>query len=189
MIELIVIGITVAIIAIIIIAIGWYIGTYNLFEIATQDIKTQWSNITTEYQRRADLFYNLVETVQSYKNFEKETLIQVVNARNGNFGTTKAEQHKNLKNLDNIFGKFNLLFERYPKLKAGKEHLRLMKEIRITEDRINIARTDYNQIVGDYNKLVNTFPSKIIAKKHKFAIEQFFVNEAGTSASPKIRLA
>lgn len=167
---------------------GWGIGSYNTFQVARQDIKTQWSNILAEYQRRADLFYNLVQAVKSSKNFEKDTLVQVAQARGGNFGTGKLAQMAKLKGLDSMFQKLMVVFERYPKLQSVKEHDKLMEETRITEDRINVARTDYNEIVGDYNKLVTTFPKNIIAGMFKFQQELFFQNEATTNTAPKMNL-
>ena len=169
-------------------SVGWTIGSYNTFRIGQQDIKTQWSNIETEYQRRSDLFCNLVESVKSYKIFEKTTLVDVISARSGNFGRTKMEQMSKMKGLDGMFQKLLLLVERYPKLKANEQHNKLMDEIRITEDRINVARTDYNEIVGDYNKLVMTFPKNIVAGMFRFKTEEFFENEASTTSAPKINL-
>lgn len=169
-------------------AVGWVIGSYNTFRIGQQDIKTQWSNIRTEYQRRADLFYNLVQSVKSYKKFEKETLVEVIAARNGNFGQTQPAQATKMRQLDGIFSKLMLLVEQYPKLQANEQHNKLMEEIRITEDRINVARTDYNEIVGDYNKLVVTFPKNIIANSFNFAQEMFFENAPETNDAPKIKL-
>ena len=167
-------------------SLGWGIGTYNTFRIGQQDIKTQWSNILTEYQRRADLLYNLVQAVKSHKKFEKETLVEVIKARNGNFGPTKPDQIKKLGQLDGLFNKLMVLFERYPKLQSNEQHNKLMEEVRITEDRINIARTDYNEIVGDYNKLVQMFPSAIIAGIFKFNTEAFFEGQEGIEKAPDI---
>lgn len=171
-----------------VLTLGWGIGSYNTFKIGQQDIKTQWSNILSEYQRRADLFFNLVESTKSHKKFEQQTLLGVAQARSGNFGTNKAEQMKKLKGLDGLFNKLMVVFERYPNLQSYKQHDKLMEEIRITEDRINVARTDYNEIVGDYNKLVTTFPKIIIAAMFKFAAEQFYKNDEGSNSSPKIDL-
>lgn len=167
---------------------GWAIGTFNVFRIGQQDIKTQWSNILAEYQRRADLFYNLAEAVKSHKNFERSTLVEVIAARSGKFGEVKATQMKKLKGLDGVFQRLMVLFERYPKLVSHKHYDKLMEEVRISEDRVNVARTDYNEIVGDYNKLVTTFPKNIIAAMFKFATEEFFKNEQGTEKAPKIKL-
>lgn len=165
---------------------GWLIGLYNTFVTAVQDIKNQWSNVKTEYQRRADLFMNLVESVKAYTKFEKETLTQVIQARSGNFGKTQAEEMKKLKGLDGVFGRLMVVFERYPKLKAGEQYKDLMNEIRITEDRINIARTDYNSLVRDYNVLIKMFPNNKLAQMFGYTESVFFENEKGTEKAPKI---
>lgn len=157
--------------------VGYVIGKYNTFRVGQQDIKTQWSNIKTEYQRRADLYYNLAQAVKSHKKFEKDTLTAVIAARSGNFGATKPEEMKKLKGLDSVFSKLMLLFEQYPILKSNEQHNKFMEEVRITEDRINVARTDYNEIVGDYNKLIQMFPSNIVAGMFRFAQEIFFQND------------
>lgn len=167
---------------------GWFIGKYNTFRVGQQDIKTQLGNIRTEYQRRADLFYNLVQAVKSHKKFEKSTLVEVTRARGGNFGTTPTQQLTKMKQLDGLFAGLRVVFERYPTLLSHKQHDKLMDEVRITEDRINVARTDYNEIVGDYNKQVQMFPSNIVAGMFRFSVEPFFENEPSTTQSPKIDL-
>ena len=176
-------------------SVGWGIGTYNTFRVGQQDIKTQWSNIKTEYQRRADLFLNLVESVKSYKKFEKDTLTQVIQARVGNFGAGtltgvrgKLKEMKGMSQLDSLFQRLLMVSEQYPKLQANEQHNKLMDEIRITEDRVNVARTDYNEIVGDYNKVITMFPSNLIANLFKFPVELFYTNEKATEKAPKINL-
>jgi LemA protein len=160
---------------------GWMLGTYNLFINGQQNIKTQWSNILAEYQRRADLFYNLAQAVKSYAKFEHNTLMHVTQARGGNFGKTKADQIKAMGKLDdsfaNIMSRLLVVFERYPKLEAIQQYHDFTKEVRITEDRVNIARTDYNGVVKEYNNNVLTFPNKILAVWWKFKEEKFFLTE------------
>lgn len=168
--------------------VGYSIGMYNTFRVGQQDIQTQFSNIKTEYQRRVDMFFNLVQAVKSYKNFEKETYVQVAAARTGLSSGSKVEQMKKMNQLNQLFQKLMVVIERYPNLKANEQHNKLMDEVRITEDRINVARTDYNEIVGDYNKLVQMFPSNIVAGLFRFRTESFFVNEEGTDKAPKIDL-
>lgn len=170
--------------------LGYLISGYNRFVSIKQDIGTQWSNIKTEYQRRADLFYNLVETVKSYKKFESQTLKDIISARSGAFigNGTKEEQAKKMSKLDGMFSRLLAIVENYPILKSSEQHNKLMDEVRITEDRINVSRTDYNSIVRDYNVYVNSFPSNIIAGMFKFQKETFFVNEEDSNKSPKINL-
>lgn len=170
--AIVIIGATVAGLALV--TGGWYIGTYNTFMTAKQDMKTQWSNIKTEYQRRADLLMNLAATVKSFKKHEKDTLTEVIKARGGVFGPTKADEIKKMGQVDTIMQRLMLVFEQYPNLKSNEQHNILMNEVRITEDRINIARTDYNGTVRDYNLLVHRVPSNILANIHNFQDEVFF---------------
>jgi len=170
------------------IIVGWSISTYNWFVSLRQDIQTQFSNIKAEYQRRVDLFYNLVNTVKSFKKHEKSTLKEVIQARTAGFSGVKATDIKKMKGMDKMFSKLMVLFEKYPDIKAGEQHNKLMDELRVTEDRINIARTDYNNVVRSYNVGVKSFPSNLIAGRFKFALETFFKNEEGTDNAPKIDL-
>jgi len=172
----------------VLLSFGWGIGIFNTCKVGQQDIKTQLGNMKTEYQRRADLFYNLVQAVKSHKKFEKETLVEVIQARNANYGKTPKATMKTMSQLDGVFSKLMVLFEKYPELKSNEQHNKLMQEVRITEDRINVARTDYNEIVGDYNKLIVTFPRNIIAHLFRFTEEIFFENEESTTNAPKINL-
>jgi LemA protein len=116
---------------------GWMWGTYNLFINGQQNIKNQWSNVLAEYQRRADLFYNLAQSVKSYAKFENKTMVQVTQARGGNFGKNKPEQIKSMGQLDDVFSnmlsRLLVVFEKYPKLKAIEQYHDFSKEVRITE--------------------------------------------------------
>jgi LemA protein len=107
--------------------------------------------------------------------------MHVTQARGGNFGKTKADQVKKMGQLDdaftNILSRLMVVVEKYPKLKAIEQYHDFTKEVRITEDRVNIARTDYNGVVKEYNNNVLTFPNKILAKWWNFVEEKFFLNE------------
>jgi LemA protein len=170
------------------ISIGWTWGSYNNFITGRQNIKTMWSNIKTEYQRRADLLYNLAEAVKSYAKFEKNTLVDVIAMRNGNFGRNAREEMSKMKSLDDFFSRLLVVFERYPKLKANETYKRLMREVRITEDRVNIARTEYNDVVRDYNLSVKMFPSNILASMFGFFENEYFESEEGVEKAPKLNL-
>ncbi len=174
---------------ILLIFIGWIWGGYNTLVGGTQNIKTMFSNMKTEYQRRADLFYNLAEAVKSYAKFEKNTLTEVIAMRNGNFGKNSKEAMTKMKKLDGFMSKLMLVVERYPKLRATEQYQTLMKETRITEDRINIVRTEYNDTVRDYNLFVVSFPSNILAGRFHFIEEDYFESEPDTDKAPKMDLA
>ena len=167
---------------------GWTIGTYNWFVNAKQNVKNQFSNIKTEYQRRLDLFYNIVQSVKSYKNFEKSALVEVIQARSQGFTGSPKKDIKTMGELDNLFSKLMVLFEKYPDLKAIQQHNKLFDEIRVTEDRINIARTDYNAVVRDYNVGVKSFPQSLVVGMFKFQDEEFYLNEFNSDAAPQINL-
>ena len=168
--------------------ISWAIGSYNTFVTALQDVKNMWSNIKTEYQRRADLVYNLVESVKGHQKFEKETLTQVIQARSGHFGKTTHDEIKKMGDLEKTFSRLMAVVEQYPSLKSEKQYEILMKELKMTENRINIARTDYNGIVRDYNIYIKEFPRFILANMFGFKEQEFFENEADTDKAPKINL-
>ena len=173
---------------------GYMISSYNWFINLRQDVQNQFSNIKTEYQRRADLFINLVESVKAYKNFEKSTLKEVIALRSGidselkDMPKTRAGQMKSFKKLDGLFNGIKVTFEQYPELKAVEQFNLLFNEVRITEDRINVARTDYNGIVNDYNVAVTEFPINILAGMFNFRIESYFKNESDTDSAPKIKI-
>lgn len=171
-------------------SVGWSISTYNNFVGLKQDISTQWSNIKTEYQRRLDLFYNLTQSVKSYKTHEKSTFNEVIKMRSlGLSGPNKVSEMKKLKGLDNLFARLLAVAENYPILKAGEQHNKLMDEIRFTEDRVNVARTSYNDIVRSYNTQVKVFPSNLIAGIFKFKMEIYYeAEEEASNKSPKINL-
>lgn len=171
---------------IVLITIGWIIGNYNEFINSKVSIETQWSNIKTEYQRRADLFYNLVQSVKSHMKFEKGTLIEVTKMRNANLGSPSPESLSKMKGMDAFFSKLIATFEAYPNLKSIEQYNRFTEEIRITEDRINIARTDLNDIIREYNINVRSFPTNILAKMFGFTKEKFYINEEKTNYAPKV---
>lgn len=184
MIELIII--LACLVFVILILIGWVAGTYNDLVTDVQDIETQFSNIKTEYQRRADLFYNLVESVKSHVKFEKSTITEVTRLRNVTLGKEPKVAKKQMAQMDGAFARLLATFEAYPKLQSVQLYQQTMEELRITEDRVNVARTDFNDVIRVYNTKVKTFPSNIIARMYGFIIKEYFMNEPSTDKCPKI---
>lgn len=192
MIEIIIIILAVLVFLVLLFA-GWIVKVYNFLAGTKQDVFNQFSNIKTEYQRRADLFYNLAEEVKGSAKFEKDTLTQVTEARKqaNNLLNSKGsmkEQMKSMSGIENLFSKLMVVFERYPKLKATALYGKFMDETRITEDRINVARTDYNNIVNSYNTEIVSFPSNIVAGMFHFEQMPYFTNEEKTDYAPKLDL-
>lgn len=188
MIIALVLGIAVVLATLLVIA-GWLIGTYNTFVGARQDLREQWSNIKTEYQRRADMILNLVETAKGTMRFEKKTLVKISQARAGYFGDTKKEQIKNLGKMNTLFANLMGRIEAYPELKSIGVMQSVLDNIRETENRINIARTDYNETVRDYNVLVNEFPGHVLAGMFGFVTEEYFESEESAKKAPMVSFA
>lgn len=175
-------------VVLILIPLSWIWGGYNSLVKGRENVRTMMSNIKTEYQRRADLFYNLAEAVKSYAKFEKQTLTDVIAMRNGNFGATPKEMMAKMKNLEGLISRLLLVVEKYPKLKAMDAYKELMDEVKTTENRVNIVRTEYNDTVREYNLYVQSFPSNFLAGMFNFKVEEYFENEAGTEKAPKMDL-
>lgn len=187
--EIVLIGIIALLLFALFVSLGYGVHIYNYLQIGLQNIRTQFSNIKTEYQRRWDLYMNLAESVKAYNKHERFIQTEVPKARSMmNFSGSQAQQFKTMGSLDKFFSKLAVVVEAYPELKASKQHRMLMDEIRITEDRINIARTDFNDLVRDYNITVVSFPSSMIAQMFKFVKEEFYVNEEVSNKAPKIEL-
>ena len=173
-----------------ILALGWGIHIFNYLNAGKINVETQWSNVKTEYQRRYDLLPNLAEAVKSFKKHEEFTYPKIAEMRSMiNFKGSKAQGMKSMNFLDSFFSRLMVANERYPELKAAL-HGDLMKEVRITEDRINVARTDYNDVVREYNLIIRTFPSNIISNMFNFKNEiPFEINTPEAEKAPKLNLA
>jgi LemA protein len=167
--------------------VGWIIGFYNTVINARQDIKNMFSNILTEYQRRVDLFMNLAQTVKGSAKFEKSTLVEVTKLR-----STKLDKNdikgsmKQMKGLDQVFSRMMLVWENYPQLQSVKNFEKMMDEVRITEDRINVGRTSYNGIVRDYNTYITEFPNMVLSGIFGFVVEVFFDTDKKNYDAPKL---
>ncbi|NBB14040.1 LemA family protein [Caulobacter sp. SLTY] len=145
--------------------------------IPTQDeaVKASWGNVQNQYQRRADLIPNLVATVKGYAAQEREVLVAVTEARASatqvrvdastitdpqKFAEYQAAQD----NLSGVLGRLMMIQEQYPDLKSNANFLALQSQLEGTENRIAVARTDYNAAVQTYNTSLRTFPTVIWAK-------------------------
>ena len=170
--------------------IRWFLKYYNSFIVWKQSIKLHWSNILAEYQRRADLFYNLTQAVKAYFEFENKSLTSIISARGGNLGATKQEQVENIKEIDgsiaSLLPRLLALKEQYPNLKSIEQFNTLSEELRATENRIISKRTDYNNVVISYNIMVKQFPSMIAAKIFGFKEEEYYSSEEKTERNIKL---
>ncbi len=160
--------------------------------------KAQWANVQSAYQRRADLIPNLVETVKGFAEQERETLTAVVEARaratsiqvdTGDLQDPAAlSQFAEAQGaLGQSLGRLLATFEAYPDLKSNQNFLTLQSQLEGTENRINIARRDYNEAVRDYNTTIRTFPS-LIAARFIYGAEPMvpFEAQAGAEQAPTV---
>jgi len=147
----------------------------NSVPTAEENAKARWADVQNEYQRRADLIPNLVATVKGYAAQEKEVLTQVTEARAKATSITvkpddlddpaKLKQFGDAQGgLSQALGRLLMVTENYPDLKSNQNFLALQSQLEGTENRISIARRDYNQAVQAYNTRIRTFPDAIGAK-------------------------
>lgn len=165
--------------AIVIIGFFWAMGIKNGALGKSQAVGSAWGNVETAYQRRNDLIGNLVETVKGAANFEKSTLVEVIEARSKatsvqvNAADATPEQLEAFSRAQaNLMGSVNKLIgnvtvEKYPELKANQNFLKLQDELASTENTIQTVRTRYNESVQDYNNYVLRFPNSMFLGDYK----------------------
>ena len=180
---------TIWIIVAAVIVIGGYCWTtYNSFVKLGTGVESAWANVETQYQRRADLIPNLVSTVKGYAKHEQETLDQVVEARakalagGANIEDYAAAQQQ----VTTALGRLIAIAENYPDLKANTNFLELQAQLEGTENRIAVARNNYNDVVKVYNTKCATFPSNLIAKIFDFEKKSLFEAAPGAENAPKV---
>ena len=159
------------IIAIVAILFFWVKGVYNNMVTQDEGVKTAWSQVENQYQRRMDLIPNLVNTVKGYAAHEKETLEGVVNARAEATKTTidpsnlTEESLKKFQSaqgeLGNALSRLMLVLERYPDLKANQNFMELQAQLEGTENRISVERKRFNEVAQSYNTYIRQFPNNI----------------------------
>ncbi|GAB1462358.1 LemA family protein [Pedobacter sp.] len=169
---------------------------YNSLVQLDEDVKTKWNNVETQYQRRADLIPNLVSTVKGAAKFEQETLTAVIEARSKASQITVDPNKLNEENIQKYqqaqgqitqaLGKLMVLTENYPQLKATDQFRDLSAQLEGTENRITVARNDYNTSVQAYNTKVRTFPNNITAGLFGFGQKAGFKADAGAENAPKV---
>ena len=176
--------------------ISWYFSTKNSLVSVDESVSTAWSNVENQYQRRADLIPNLVETVKGYAKHEENTFKEVVEARAKatqitvdptNMTPEKMKEFQAAQGeLGSALGRLIAVSENYPELKANESFKDLQAQLEGTENRINEARRQFNQAVQDYNLKVRQFPSSIVANMAGFTTKTKFEAEAGSEKAPKV---
>jgi len=169
---------------------------YNGLVQQDESVKKAWNNVQSDYQRRADLIPNLVNTVKGEANFERGTLTDVINAR---ASATQMKVDPNDLTPENIqkyqqaqgqlsqaLGRLLAVAEAYPNLRANDGFRGLQAQLEGTENRIKVSRNDFNAAVQDYNVKVRTFPMNIFAGMFGFKVKQGFTADAGSQNAPNV---
>jgi LemA protein len=162
-----------------------------------EGVQTKWADVETQYQRRADLIPNLVNTVKGYAAHESETLQAVVEARakatSVNIDPTNmsAEQIANFQKaqdgVSSALGRLLVTVEKYPDLKANENFKELQAQLEGTENRISVARRDYNEAARKYNTSLRSFPKNILAGMFGFEKKAYFEAQEGSEQAPTVQ--
>lgn len=188
-------GLIITIVVIVLVAL-WGILSYNGLVGMDENVSNQWANVETQYQRRSDLIPNLVNTVKGYAKHESQTLEAVMAARSqatqvkiypSNCTPQQlAAYQKAQGDVTTALGKLLAITENYPDLKANQNFLELQSQLEGTENRINVARKDFNDSAKEYNTSLRRFPRNIIALIFGFEKRNYFEAEAGAEKAPKV---
>jgi LemA protein len=170
---------------------------YNTMVTQQEAVDAAWSQVDVQYQRRNDLIGNLVETVKGYAKFEQETLIKVTEARASatqvkvdatqlteeNIQKYQAAQGQ----LTSALSKLMAISENYPDLKANQGFSDLRAELAGTENRIAVARRNFNEVVREYNTTIRTFPNNMMSGMFGFQKKGYFQADAGSEKAPSVK--
>ena len=187
-------------IVLIILALILFFGgcnVYNGLVEKDQNVENTWAKVQSAYQRRADLIPNLVNTVKGYADFEKSTLTDVVNARAkatsvnidaGNMNPEALKQFQEAQGgLTSALSRLLVTVEKYPDLKANQNFLELQSQLEGTENRIKVARDEFNESVKSFNVKVKKFPTNLFAGIFGFKSRPFFEADAGAEKAPEVK--
>lgn len=171
-------------------------NTYNGLVGKRNDVDNKWADVQSQYQRRLDLIPNLVKTVKGYADFEKSTLQAVVEARSKATSinvtadnlddATIAKINAQMGAVNSSLSRLLAVVENYPDLKANQSFLKLQDELAGTENRIAVARDNFNEVVKIYNNAAQKFPAVIFAKLLGFKTKPYFEAEAGAEKAPSV---
>ncbi|WP_129718113.1 LemA family protein [Pedobacter sp. SYP-B3415] len=169
---------------------------YNSMVKLDENVKSKWGTVQTQYQRRADLIPNLVSTVKGAAKFEQGTLTAVTEARaKATQLTVKADDlsPENIKKfqaaqgeLSQALGKLLSITENYPELRATQQFSDLSAQLEGTENRITVARKDFNDAVQEYNGKIRSFPANLTAGMFGFKQKGYFEADAASQNAPKV---
>jgi LemA protein len=175
---------------------GSALGSYNNLVVKRNEVNNKWAQVENQMQRRADLIPNIVGTVKGIAGQEKEIFIKIAEARSKLLAATTPEEKIDADNklsqsmrdggLLGTGGRFLMITEQYPQLKSDANFMRLQDELAGTENRMAVARKDYNDVVTDYNNTKQKFPTVMIAGLMGFKDSPLFKADEGAKQAPKV---
>lgn len=176
------------ILIIVFVVIGIFVYShYNSIVEANESVLASRQDIDTQLQRRADLIPNLVSTVKGYMEHEKEVIESITDARESLVTADSLEDKSKANNeLTKAINNFFLVVENYPDLKASQNFISLQDEIAGSENRISVARKEYNDEVKKYNSLIKKFPANIIASMFDYESAEYFEVSDGAKDVPQV---
>ena len=170
---------------------GSFIGAYNNLQVMDEQINGQWAQVENQLKRRNDLIPNLVETVKGYATHEKTVFTNIADARSKLSGAMNKNDVKAIQNsnseLTGALSRLLLVVERYPQLKADKSFTALQDELAGTENRLAVARMDYNESVKTLNAKIRTFPTSIVATLSGIKAREYFEASEAEKAVPQVK--
>lgn len=177
--------------------ISWGIKVYNHIVELEQGVVSQWGNVETQYQRRADLIPNFVNTVKGAAAFEQETLTQVIEVRAKATQVTLDPANMTAENMQEFqaaqgevssaLSRLMVVVERYPELKATQNFRDLQVELEGTENRISVERRNFNEKAREFNTYIKQFPQSIIAGIKGFSERPYFESMEGAETAPQVQ--
>lgn len=181
-------GILIILAFILIAAFVGIIGPYNRLTRMDVEVDKAWAEVDNHLQRRNDLIPNLVETVKGYATHERELFEHIADARARLAGSTSIPDKIDASNeMSGLLSRLLVIVENYPQLKASENFMKLQDELAGTENRLAVARTRYNQAVGEFNTQIRVFPTNLIAGMFGFGAKEFFETPEAARQVPEVR--
>ena len=179
--PIVVIGIILAVLAMIL------VPSYNKFVNLEEDVDSAYAQVDNQLQRRLDLIPNLVNTVKGFASHEKEIISDIAESREKLAGARGPEDQAAADTeLSSAISRLLVVVENYPDLKANENFRQLMDELSGTENRLGVARKDYNDVVANYNRQVKRFPGKIVASIFGYDEKEYFKADAAANEAPEV---
>jgi LemA protein len=181
---------------IVILVFGFFISPYNGMVSRGQNVSQMWSNVETQYQRRNDLYSSVIGTIKGSAKFEQQTLTDVIEARSKATSITvdaskltpqSVQQFQQAQDgFKSSFGRLMAVAEQYPELQTTAAFRDFQTQQEGTENRINKARQDFNDVVKDYNTYIMSFPHNLVASMFGYSAKGYFEAQTGTDKVPNV---